>query len=189
MMCVTPCCCVRVCVGLSSYDSVCAPLTGSLWVTGRSGVCIPVMYALVYQLCACLSVSPCGARVCLWLGVSSWVSKGPPDPGLSSGVCGVCGHRKHLRGAWARYTRGPGSAVCCAGGRSLLCCISCHTHTHTHSPPRTRARAHTHTHTRPLPSEESLLGSLSTGCFFQCENEVEKRGVEVCRGLLLIHIT
>ena len=131
MMCVTPWCCVRVCVGLSSYDSVCAPLAGSLWVTGRSGVCIPVMYALVYQLCACLSVSPCGARVCLWLGVSSWVSKGPPDPGLSSGVCGVCGHRKHLRGAWARYTRGPGSAVCCAGGRSLLCCISCHTHTHT----------------------------------------------------------
>lgn len=45
------------------------------WVSVRdgmcSGVCISVMYALVYWLCACLSVSPCGARVCLWLGVSS----------------------------------------------------------------------------------------------------------------------
>lgn len=57
--------CTRVCVGLSSYDSVCAPLAGSLCVTGCVRVCVSLMYvcasltyALVYRLCACLTVSP-----------------------------------------------------------------------------------------------------------------------------------
>lgn len=64
----------------------------------------------------------------------------------------------------------PGPAVCYAGGRSLLYSLSCTPPSHVSCCQR-----------------ESLLGSLSTGCFFhRRKNGVGKKGVQMGEGLLLI---
>lgn len=58
----------RMCGSEQLRINVCSELLSTAgWVSGGRGVfgCvyIPANYALVYQLCACLSVSPC-VRVC-----------------------------------------------------------------------------------------------------------------------------
>lgn len=126
----------------------CPQLAVCLWVMGMcSGVCIPVTYVLWCFPLWC---------PCVWLGATvlaliQFGVQGPSRPWSVLGCLWVCGHGKHFRGAWVGYMRGPGQAVCCAGGGASS--VAC---------PHT----HTHTLTCPLLSEGSLLGSLSTGCFF-----------------------
>lgn len=67
--------------------------------------------------------------------------------------------------------RGPGQAVCCAGGGASS--VACpHTHAHTHVSPAVRGKP---------------LGKTEHRMFLPHKNEVEKRGVEVGEGLLPFH--